>query len=84
MNVPLSLLWGASGRSVVAWLRKEEVDRAYAQQGRAPVSGEPLPSREVLEQSLASIGERGYVVSTDRRSKRQSASAQQFSEETAR
>jgi DNA-binding IclR family transcriptional regulator len=63
MNVSLSLLWGASGRSMLAWLSKADLDRVYDAEGRAPASGEALPSRKMLDQMLAAIRDRGYVVS---------------------
>lgn len=62
MNTPMSILWGASGRSILAFLDKAEVDRIYAAEGRAPASGEALPSRRALERDLAAIRERGYDI----------------------
>ena len=62
MNTPMSVLWGASGRSILAFLDKDEVDRIYAAEGRAPGSGEPLPSRRALDKELATIRERGYDI----------------------
>lgn len=62
MNVPVSVLWGASGRSVLAFLDKDTVDRIYRSEGRAPGSGETLPSRAALEKDLAAIRKRGYDV----------------------
>jgi len=62
MNTPMSILWGASGRSILAFLDKAEVDRIYAAEGRAPASGEALPSRRALERELAAIRERGYDI----------------------
>lgn len=63
MNVPVSVLWGASGRAMLAWFNKEEIDRIYATEGEAPASGEPLPTRKTLDQLLGLIRNRGYVVS---------------------
>jgi DNA-binding IclR family transcriptional regulator len=60
MNTPISVLWGASGRAILAFLDKDDVDRIYAMEGRAPASGEPLPARRTLEKELAAIRERGY------------------------
>ncbi len=62
MNTPMSALWGASGRSVLAFLDKPDIDRIYAAEGRAPASGEVLPSRRALEKELAAIRERGYDI----------------------
>jgi DNA-binding IclR family transcriptional regulator len=62
LNVPVSVLWGASGRSILAFLDAEMVDRIYKSEGRAPGSGEVLPSRGALEKDLAVIRKRGYDV----------------------
>lgn len=62
MNVPVSVLWGASGRAILAFLEKQEVDGIYAAEGRAPASGEALPARRALEKELGVIRERGYDI----------------------
>ena len=62
MNVPLSTLWGASGRAVLAFLDAGAVDRIYEKEGRAPGSGEPLPSRRALEKALSAVRARGYDI----------------------
>ena len=63
MNVLVSVLWGASGRSILAWLDRADVDRIYKEESSAPASREALPSRKALEAELCNIRERGYVVS---------------------
>lgn len=62
MNVPVSVLWGASGRSILAFLDPATVDRIYRSEGRAPGSGEALPPRRALDKDLAAIRKRGYEV----------------------
>jgi DNA-binding IclR family transcriptional regulator len=62
MNTPVSVLWGASGRSILAFLDSKTIDRIYAAEGRAPGSGEALPARRSLEKNLAAIRARGYDV----------------------
>ena len=62
MNIPMSVLWGASGRSILAFLAKEDVDRIHAAEDHAPASGEPLPARRTLEKDLTAIRERGYDI----------------------
>lgn len=62
MNLPLSILWGASGRAVLAFLDSETIERIYQAEGRAPGSGEALPSRRTLERELSAVRERGYDV----------------------
>lgn len=63
MNTPVSVLWGASGKSILAWLDKSVVEKIYEDEGAAPASGETLPSRKALYAELENIRERGYVVS---------------------
>jgi IclR family transcriptional regulator, acetate operon repressor len=62
MNTPVSVLWGASGRAILAFLEPQEIDRIYASEDRAPGTGEALPSRQALEKDLAAIRERGYDI----------------------
>jgi len=64
MNSQLSVLWGASGQSIIAFLPQAETDKIYASSGPAPASKEPPPSRTELESILVSIRERGYAVSS--------------------
>jgi DNA-binding IclR family transcriptional regulator len=63
MNMPMSMFWGASGRAILAFLDKEEVDRIYAMEGPAPATGEPLPARRVMEKQIMAIRRRGYDIS---------------------
>jgi DNA-binding IclR family transcriptional regulator len=62
MNAPVSVLWGASGRAILAFLDRGQVDRIYEKEDRAPGSGEPLPARRTLDKDLAAIRERGYDI----------------------
>lgn len=62
MQVPLSVMWGASGRSILAYLDAAEIDRIHAAEGAAPASGEKRPGRRALDADLAMIRERGYAV----------------------
>ncbi len=58
-----SLLWGATGRSVLAFLSEEEQAAAYKAGAEAPGSGRKLPSFKTLQQELEEIRERGYALS---------------------
>ena len=62
MNTPVSVLWGASGRAVLAFLDSKTVDHIYKTEGRAPGSGDALPARRSLEKDLAAIRQRGYDI----------------------
>jgi DNA-binding IclR family transcriptional regulator len=63
MNTAVSVLWGASGRSIVAYLDVTEIDGIYAAEGPAPASREKLPTRRALDRALALVREQGYAVS---------------------
>lgn len=59
---PHSVAWGATGRSIFAFLPEAE-QRAIAEKaGVAPVSGAPLPPWAALKVELDQIREQGYAV----------------------
>jgi DNA-binding IclR family transcriptional regulator len=62
----LSLAWGSLGRSILAWLPKEDVDAVLAHDRRGPISGRRLPSRKTVRAELEAIRKRGYAVYEDR------------------
>ncbi len=62
MFQPHSLLWGATGRSVLAFLTEPEIEAALRDNDRSPASGEKLPARTVLLKELRDIRERGYAI----------------------
>lgn len=66
-DVPISLLTGASGRSVLAFLGGEAVDRALEAEGRDPAVKRAVKSRRALEEDLLTIRERGYAISHGQR-----------------
>lgn len=57
---PLSLLWGASGRTILAYLPEEKVEEALAQEGRFSRDGR-LPDRRKLYEALEAIRRQGYA-----------------------
>jgi len=58
-----TLLWGATGRSVLAFLSADEQAAAYKAGAAAPGSGRALPSFKTLQQELAQVRQRGYALS---------------------
>ncbi len=64
---PTSLLWGATGRSVLAFLPQEEIDKAIADADPSPVSGQRLPARRQFLGELAGIRRKGYVRSNSQK-----------------
>jgi DNA-binding IclR family transcriptional regulator len=58
---PRSLLWGATGRSVLAYLPEEQIDTVLKDDDRSPGSGQPLPPRNTMLKELRDIRERGYA-----------------------
>ena len=57
---PHSLLWGATGRSVLAFLPREEIEVALKEADRSPATGAPLPSPKLMMSDLDEIRERGF------------------------
>jgi DNA-binding IclR family transcriptional regulator len=60
---PLSLLWGAPGRTILAFLPQAEVDAARAQGKPSLLAGENPPDARTLAASLRNIREKGYAMS---------------------
>lgn len=64
-NIPLfqpdTMLWGATGRSVLAFLPPDERDAVLAASHVSPVTGQRLPARKQFLQELERIQEAGYV-----------------------
>jgi DNA-binding IclR family transcriptional regulator len=59
---PHSLLWGATGRAVLAFLPPEEIDAAICDADSSPATGAPVPARKALLADLAEIRSRGYAI----------------------
>lgn len=60
---PLSVLWGASGQSVLAFLPEEEIRAVLAEGERSPVGNLPTPAWDELSPLLAEIRAKGYAIS---------------------
>lgn len=58
---PHSLLWGATGRAVLAFLEADEIDAALADNDASPGTG-ALPSPKALLAELSDIRSRGYAI----------------------
>jgi DNA-binding IclR family transcriptional regulator len=69
LHSPLSLVWGASGKAILAQLDRASVaeildhERGLPNGGRAPGSSVTLPSLEELEEELRAVRKAGYAVS---------------------
>jgi len=57
------LLWGASGKSVLAWLDPDHVARALACGSNAPGNGDMAPTATALGKILLDIRRDGYAIS---------------------
>jgi DNA-binding IclR family transcriptional regulator len=66
-NAPVSVLTGASGRSILAWLPEREIDEALAAETDDPVVRKAVRSRRSLMEDLAQIRARGYAVTYGQR-----------------
>ncbi len=62
MHRTRSLLWGATGLCLLAWLGDEEIARVLNRRERSPVSSAPAPNQRVLAARLAEIRARGYAI----------------------
>jgi DNA-binding IclR family transcriptional regulator len=59
---PHSILWGATGRTVLAFLPPGEIDAAIRDGDLSPATGEPTPARETILADLEEIRNRGYAI----------------------
>jgi DNA-binding IclR family transcriptional regulator len=62
LHQPLSLVWGASGKAILAFLPDDVVAEVAASEGRAPASGALPLGREALMAELTKIRATGYAV----------------------
>jgi DNA-binding IclR family transcriptional regulator len=63
LNSPVSVLWGASGRAILAFLPEDEIEAIIAERAPAPGSKEKPPSPAVIRRDLALVREKGYAFS---------------------
>lgn len=61
LNTPVSVAWGASGRSILASLPPEEIETILAEREPSPVTGEKMPAAATMRRELARIREQGYA-----------------------
>lgn len=64
MDKPISLLWGASGKAILAHLPESRLAAILEKEGDAPASEMKKPDLATLKEILASIRERGYYISS--------------------
>jgi DNA-binding IclR family transcriptional regulator len=62
MYQPHSLLWGATGRAVLAFLTEPEIEAALKDNDRSPASGDKLPPKAIFMKELLDIRDRGYAL----------------------
>jgi DNA-binding IclR family transcriptional regulator len=60
LHEQLSVYWGASGQTIMAWLPEAEVRQICAEAGASPTSGTAPFSFDEMAERLAWIRERGY------------------------
>jgi DNA-binding IclR family transcriptional regulator len=63
LHRPLSLVWGASGKAILAFLPENIVRTILASEGPSPGSGLAPPPFTQLERELRRVREQGYSVS---------------------
>ncbi|NKC31254.1 IclR family transcriptional regulator [Falsiroseomonas selenitidurans] len=62
MHRARSLLWGATGLCMLAWLGREELAHVLGRGETSPVDGQAPPDRRALADRLARIRARGYAI----------------------
>ena len=63
LDTDVSVVWGSSGRAILAFLPDDEVTAILAAEGPAPVTDRKPPSRATLKRELDEIRSRGYAYS---------------------
>lgn len=63
LDEPLSLLWGSSGKSILAYLPPETIARVLRNAGRSPATGTEPPTLDELTEELAEIRAAGCAIS---------------------
>lgn len=63
LNRPLPLIWGASGKSILAYLPEDKVAETLEHASPSPTTGKPPPAMPALARELQRIRAAGYVVS---------------------
>jgi len=63
MNTPLSIVWGASGKAILAQLPAAEIASVLEAEGDSPASGRQKPKLAELNKTLQNIREEGYCIS---------------------
>lgn len=58
---PIPLVWGASGRSILAFRPGAEIDEILRVAGPSPVTGARLPTPATVHEELAQIRSQGYA-----------------------
>lgn len=61
LNTPVSVAWGSSGRSILAFLPPDDIEAILAEREPSPVTGEKMPGAVTMRRELARIREQGYA-----------------------
>lgn len=61
MFAPASLLWGASGKAILAFLSADTIESTWAAEAASPGGGAPRPSLRALNEALAVVREQGFA-----------------------
>lgn len=64
MHRPTPLIWGASGKSVLAFLDEAVIDAVYERESTSPAHGQAKPGIDKLKAELAEIRSRGWATSS--------------------
>lgn len=67
LNVPRSLVWGATGRAILAFLSDDDIERAIAMNQEPSAQGSRRVDRQQLREEVAQIRRDGYTVTQGQR-----------------
>ena len=59
---PTSIMWGATGRAILAFLPESDLTELIGEAEPSPATGAPLPPAPKLRAELAQIRDRGYAI----------------------
>jgi DNA-binding IclR family transcriptional regulator len=60
--MPMPVAWGATGRSILAYLSDEEIRAAHEVAGTSPANGQALPRYKDFLRELEAIRQQGYAL----------------------
>lgn len=67
MHRPTPLIWGASGKSVLAFLDEDVIDAVFDREDVSPAHGDAKPAIATLKEELAQIRQQGWATTSSQK-----------------